>query len=99
MATGLASNLLQHTWAELTSASLGEAQGRDPQFLHALLSWNLRGKTLEALSEAWDLLDLEDMDFWCLQEVGGLSVTQGPFDRSELRLGARDFFVFSCTPQ
>ena len=53
---------------------------------------------MEALSETWDLLDLEDIDFLCLLP-GELSATQGPFDRSELRMGARDFPVFSCTPQ
>ena len=39
------------------------------------------------------------MDFICLQELGGLGAEPGPFGRSELRLGYRDFVAFTCTPQ
>ena len=39
------------------------------------------------------------MDFICLQGLGGLGAEPGPFGRSELRLGYRDFVAFTCTPQ
>ena len=63
------------------------------------MGWNVRGKSLEALQEAWDLLNLEDMDFICLQELGGLGAEPGSFGRTKLRLGHRDFVAFICTPQ
>ena len=62
------------------------------------MGWNVRGKSLEALQDAWDLLDLEDMDFICLQELGGLGSEPGPFGRAELSLGHREFTAFSCNP-
>ena len=39
------------------------------------------------------------MDFVCLQELGGLGADQVPYERTELRLGGREFLVFTCTPQ
>ena len=59
----------------------------------------MRGKSLDDVSDTWDLLGGEGIQFFAFQEVGGLKdlPLQG-WDQKETRLGKSSFMTFYCSP-
>ena len=68
--------------------------------VHSMVSWNLRGKALESIQEAWDLLDAQGVNFLFLQELGGQGGAAQPWDRLalSLKMGQQTFSVFVGSP-
>ena len=60
--------------------------GSGPTIFACTFELEFEGKDLKSLIGDMGLAGLGRYGFFCLQEVGGLSATQGPFDRSELGL-------------
>ena len=88
---------LQDVWLKyMQPHSLGSEEQR--RQVHSMMSWNLRGKSLLALQNAWDVLDAQGVDFLFLQELGGEGEACAPWDKITLNLGRQEFTAFVGNP-